>query len=404
MSKSILSLFLSLFLIFFLHEVNAEVWIPEDEFVGFYDSDGIYTVIGVIKNSEDFPVIPTISIKINDEKTQIMKNFNYINIMPAKELPFKFQIPEIKSKNPILENPEINFIKGVYKHDSVEVIYDDSLIVHSDGHVSGKMINTGTTTIPNFQLFAVIHGVDHEILDVGKNFQSIPELKPGEVRDFEMYPNPSISSKVWYYSCFAVGDDSIVTLNVQRNDETFRIRYDSGILISYPEFDSDGKNLSITLIKGWPLQNYLNIEFEKFSENEKFEVFLNGEHIDSIQSVDEMENWHVAFNLEPQSSGTLTITGFDPEGKPNEGIPNWIRNNAEWWALGKIGNDDFVLGIKFMIQEKILIVLQTEKQVEATEIPSWVKNNAGWWANDLISDEDFIFGLQYLITSEIISV
>ncbi len=58
-----------------------------------------------------------------------------------------------------------------------------------------------------------------------------------------------------------------------------------------------------------------------------------------------------------------------------------------------------------MIKEGIIQVPITERQ-EGTEsvIPDWVRNNAGWWAEGLISDEDFAGGLQYLIANGIISV
>ena len=40
---------------------SGEVYIPDHEYVGFYDHDGVYTVIGGIKNTEMYPVIPTVS-------------------------------------------------------------------------------------------------------------------------------------------------------------------------------------------------------------------------------------------------------------------------------------------------------------------------------------------------------
>jgi len=39
-----------------------------------------------------------------------------------------------------------------------------------------------------------------------------------------------------------------------------------------------------------------------------------------------------------------------------------------------------------------------------SEIPNWVKNNAGWWAEGTINDETFIQGIQFLIKEEIIKV
>jgi hypothetical protein len=86
-------------------------------------------------------------------------------------------------------------------------------------------------------------------------------------------------------------------------------------------------------------------------------------------------------------------------------IPDWIKNNAGWWADGTITDSDFVLGIQFLIRDGILSVppTSTSDQQEG-EIPDWIKNNAGWWSQGLISDNDFINGIQYLIGVGIISV
>ena len=41
---------------------------------------------------------------------------------------------------------------------------------------------------------------------------------------------------------------------------------------------------------------------------------------------------------------------------------------------------------------------------ENNTVPEWVKNNAGWWAADEISDSDFFSGIEYLIENNIIKV
>ena len=38
----------------------------------------------------------------------------------------------------------------------------------------------------------------------------------------------------------------------------------------------------------------------------------------------------------------------------------------------------------------------------AEEVPGWVKNTVGWWANDKIGEEEFLNSIQYLIESKII--
>ncbi len=87
-------------------------------------------------------------------------------------------------------------------------------------------------------------------------------------------------------------------------------------------------------------------------------------------------------------------------------IPEWIRYNAEWWAQGAIGDKDFVSGIQYLIQEKIIQIPETISSVDggSKEIPTWIKNNADWWAQGLISDDDFVKGIQYLVEQGIILV
>ncbi len=87
-------------------------------------------------------------------------------------------------------------------------------------------------------------------------------------------------------------------------------------------------------------------------------------------------------------------------------IPEWVRNNAGWWSSKNIEDNDFVLGIEFMVKEGIITIPKSSKAptVENSVIPEWVRNNAGWWAEGQISDKEFANGLQYLILNGIISI
>jgi len=85
-------------------------------------------------------------------------------------------------------------------------------------------------------------------------------------------------------------------------------------------------------------------------------------------------------------------------------IPDWIKNNAGWWAEGSIDDETFVQGIEYLVQENIIKVSE-EPQTESNEqnIPSWIKNNAGWWAEGSIDDETFVQGIEYLVKNGIIT-
>ena len=92
--------------------------------------------------------------------------------------------------------------------------------------------------------------------------------------------------------------------------------------------------------------------------------------------------------------------------KEESTIPSWIKLNAGWWAEEKINDSNFINGLQYMIDMKIIIIPQIESNVTNNDnkIPSWIKNTAGWWAEGILSDDEFIKGIQYMITKRVISV
>jgi hypothetical protein len=115
-------------------------------------------------------------------------------------------------------------------------------------------------------------------------------------------------------------------------------------------------------------------------------------------------------NIQSQftSKNTLKINlaiDRDPSSDPKV-IPEWIKNNAGWWAEGQIDDDSFVQGIQYLIKEKIVNIpkLPYPSSRMDDSVPSWVKNNASWWADDLIPEDDFIKGIKYLVEKGVVQI
>ena len=91
---------------------------------------------------------------------------------------------------------------------------------------------------------------------------------------------------------------------------------------------------------------------------------------------------------------------------PQTSIPDWIKNNAGWWADGQIDDSSFVSGIQWLISNNVMTIPSTEQTGEnqSNTIPDWIKNNAGWWATGQIPDSAFVSGLQWLITNGIMTI
>ena len=87
-------------------------------------------------------------------------------------------------------------------------------------------------------------------------------------------------------------------------------------------------------------------------------------------------------------------------------IPEWIKNNAGWWATDQIDDSSFLQGIQFLIKEGIMVIPPTETSESSGSegVPDWIKNNAGWWAEDKISEGEFVNAITYLIKVGIIII
>jgi len=86
-------------------------------------------------------------------------------------------------------------------------------------------------------------------------------------------------------------------------------------------------------------------------------------------------------------------------------VPDWIKNNARWWSEEKITDSEFINGIEHLINEKIIIILDTQKlESSGQNIPFWIKNTAEWWSLDLVSDDEFVAALEFLINNGIIRI
>lgn len=325
----------------------SEVWIPDNEFAGYFDYNDIYTVVGAVKNSEENAVIPTIEIKIRDGDRIISKAYTLPTANPSKDIPFKIKFAQISTENPILEKPSVTYVTSTKDLTGIEIVYDKTLVKHSDGHTSGFIINNGDLPAYGIKVYALIHGKNNELIDVGKNIETIEKIEVGEKKEFSIYPDPSLASQVSYYSCFAIGDDAIIPMFVIREGKKFEFRYESGAYFDDLKFD-DGKNtLELFARNPWPIQVYANFEFPMERETQKFHVSIDGEQINALQSRDDYGNWHVAFNLGPQTNKQILISGFEDDVEPN------LQKGFEaYYLLGIIPAAAIIAGILIQKNKK----------------------------------------------------
>jgi hypothetical protein len=121
-------------------------------------------------------------------------------------------------------------------------------------------------------------------------------------------------------------------------------------------------------------------------------------YLDRYNNEQSYKSW---FDSQFPNSSIYNVLGYeDPVS-----VPDWIRNNAEWWATGQINDSAFVSGIEFLLENNIIMVSTSSSgNVSDEDIPDWIRNNAHWWSQDLISEDEFINSLEYLIQEGIITL
>jgi hypothetical protein len=69
------------------------------------------------------------------------------------------------------------------------------------------------------------------------------------------------------------------------------------------------------------------------------------------------------------------------------------------WLDGAITDTMF---FKFLVEKNAIKLAEGQKLEEKTEIPDWYKTNGKWWSEGKITDSELILGLQYLVNQKII--
>ncbi|HEV2193804.1 MAG TPA: hypothetical protein VGR54_09330 [Nitrosopumilaceae archaeon] len=101
------------------------------------------------------------------------------------------------------------------------------------------------------------------------------------------------------------------------------------------------------------------------------------------------------------------IIGFSTSASAQQSssIPSWVKNTAKWWHENSIGDDEFMKGIQYLIQQKIIKISDTQQGSQSMQhVPPWVKNTAGFWAAGKTSDGDFTKAIEYLVNVGIIQI
>jgi len=155
------------------------------------------------------------------------------------------------------------------------------------------------------------------------------------------------------------------------------------------------------------------IDAKTSSGDEDFEVLVEGKPGVFIEKVTSNERTltipytYRAKQIEVRGTFLDTNPSFElSQSKQPVAIPDWIRNNAQWWSKGLITEEDFLSGMQYLINQQIIHVQKMPGTTQPTSsfVPNWVKDTAGWWASEQVTDQEFLSGIGFLVEKGVIKV
>ena len=275
----------------------------------------------------------------------------------------------------------------------------DTVAVNTDGsfstkfHVGGPTWSTdGIYSIKVTYAGSLEDSIEYKKIPITPNPQLEVPITPNPQLEVPITPNPQLNSDI-------ISDtvSDFITLKLQipnfpaldKTPQYYIDRYNNEP--SYKTwFDSQFPNNFITDVVGYKSTHV--IDFPALDKTPQY-------YIDRYNNEPNYKTW---FDSQFPNYSIYNILGY---GNPVS-VPDWIKNNAEWWAIGEISDSDFVFGVEFMVENDIIMVsnISSSSNVSSEEIPIWIRNSAHWWSQDLISEDEFVNSLKFLIQEKIIII
>jgi hypothetical protein len=242
----------------------------------FLDSDGKLNIIGVVTNygvtSEQVVVGLDIHNKIDDSNITLNDTTFSKVIYPGKESPFKFKI---STDYDVLGKPHIIQMKKVNDPFYNVIIQNYSNFpVGQNKELVGTLKNTGNVVMQNISVYASVHNKNGTQIDSIKS-NSIPIVKPGEVKSFSARPDNSIVKDANYFSCAGFDPNSPINTLDLGNGKFLAYGLESVAKISNFGYNKSTDSISFSADHYNPLGGIVTFKIPQLDNNHDVTIFLD---------------------------------------------------------------------------------------------------------------------------------
>ena len=207
-------------------------------------------------------------------------------------------------------------------------------------------------------------------------------------------------------SAFAENDSERTKLLVEATKPFFNGEYEVAIAIFNKILEIHPNDSKIFEMKGIALSN-LRLESTLAAQPQKNSSPRDASSMNKLS----MLEFYKALEIDPDSILALNGMGlgFGNFGEYSE-AERYFKKSLELDSDNAI-TQNYLISIKKIKEKYSLDKFESPtikpdflQKIEENVIPYWVKNNAKWWSDDKISDDDFLSGIKYLVENNIIKL
>ena len=304
----------SFLLAMFVYQVNIFSVYGEDMEItsgsSFVDSSGKLNIIGVVTNlgtnSEHVTVGLDVHNRIDGSRLTLHDTTFSKIIYPGKESPFKFKISDnfdVLSKPYLLQmengnEPYYNIIVQNYSN----------FPTGKNRELVGTLKNTGNVVVQNISVYASVHDENGMQIDSIQS-NTIPILKPGQVKRFSARPDDAIVKNVNYFSCAGFDPNSPINTLDLGNGKFLAYGLESVAKISKLSYDKSNDSISFTADHYSPLGGSVTFKIPQLDINHNITIYVDNLSVKD-QQVTKSGKTITTNIFVPPNEHTIKITGI----------------------------------------------------------------------------------------------
>jgi len=271
----------------------------------FIDSKDRLNIVGTVRNTGNAPVQVTIGLKVRDTSgghTEQQLTYGRI-IWPLNDSPFKFIVSSGSAGEPFIMH-----VKQVQISNYIMLMLNySSMAAGEEKAFVGTIRNAAPFDVHNVSIFASVRSNNATQLDTVRS-DVIPVLKSGAEQTFMAIPDPSIKSKVYYYSCAGVDFDDPITTIDAGGGRIIPYELRAVSQISSLRYNNATDSIEFGVRPYDPVGGPLSLKLPQLHENQTLTVMMDGQPYHSASVKGDGKTVYIDFFV-PKGDHSVEIQG-----------------------------------------------------------------------------------------------